>query len=332
MKKIISFLLCTLLVVGSICTFSGCNKNKELKKVKVSEVARSVFYAPQYAAISLGYFKDEGIDIELTTAQGADKVTSAVLSGDSDIGFCGPEATIYVMQGGEKDYLVNFAQVTKRDGSFLVGRNDAKGSFKFSDLKGSYIIGGRQGGVPEMTLEYVLKKNGIDIKKDVKIDTSIQFAAMSGSFVGGLGDYVTLFEPSATEVENQGKGYVLTSIGEESGEVPYTVYNAKQSYINDNKDTIQGFTNAVAKGLEYVNEADSKDIAKQVKDFFPDIDNDVLIKVIDRYKDIDAWNQTPVLKESSFNRLQKIMSLSGNLDKKADYNKLVDTTFAKEAK
>ena len=329
MKKLIALAISALMC---LTCFVGCGKSEDLTKVKVSEVARSIFYAPQYAAINKGLFKDEGIDIELTTAQGADKVTAAVLSGDSDIGFCGPEATIYVQEGGEKDYPVNFAQITKRDGSFLVGRKDNAKSFKYSDLKGKHIIAGRAGGVPEMTLEYVLKKNGLDLKKDVKMDTSIQFAAMAGTFVGGTGDYVALFEPSATEVEANKQGYVLKSIGEESGEVPYTVYNAKKSFIKDNPELIQKFTNAVQKGLDYVQTASSEEIADQIKDFFPDNDKETLVKVIDRYKDIDAWKDTPVLTKDSFDRLQDIMSEAGQLDKKADYKDLVNTTFAEKAK
>jgi len=329
LKKLLALAISALMC---LTCFVGCGKGEDLTKVKVSEVARSIFYAPQYAAVSLGYFEDEGIDMELTTAQGADKVTAAVLSGDSDIGFCGPEATIYVQQGGEKDYPVNFAQVTKRDGSFLVGRKDKAKTFKYSDLKGKTIIAGRAGGMPEMTLEYVLKKNGLDIKKDVKLDTSIQFAAMAGTFVGGTGDYVALFEPSATEVEDNSQGYVLKSIGEESGEVPYTVYNARKSFIEQNPELIQSFTNAVQKGLEYIKTASSEEIADQIKDFFPDNDKETLVKVIDRYKDIDAWKDTPVLTKDSFDRLQDIMQEAGQLEKRADYKDLVNTTFAEKVK
>ena len=331
MKKIIA-----LLVSAFVCLscFIGCGNNKDggLTTVKVSEVARSIFYAPQYAAISLGYFEEEGINIELTTAQGADKVTAAVLSGDSDIGFCGPEATIYVKQGGQEDYLINFAQVTKKDGSFLVGREDSKGNFKYSDLIGKHIIAGRAGGVPEMTLEYVLKKNGIDIEKDVTLDTSVQFAAMAGAFVGGTGDYVALFEPSATEVEENEQGYVLKSIGEESGDVPYTVYNARKGFIEENADLIQSFTNAISKGLKYVNSASSEEIADNISEFFPDTDKDTLVKVIDRYKSIDAWNDIPVITEDAFNRLQEIMTMAGQLEEKAVYEDLVNTTFAEKTK
>lgn len=331
MKKIMALIISALVCISC---FVGCGKNNDdsLTKVKVSEVARSIFYAPQYAAISLGYFEEEGIDIELTTAQGADKVTAAVLSGDSDIGFCGPEATIYVMQGGQEDYLINFAQVTKKDGSFLVGRKDEKGNFKYSDLKGKHIIAGRAGGVPEMTLEYVLKKNGIDIKKDVTLDTSVQFAAMAGTFVGGTGDYVALFEPSATEVEENAQGYVLKSIGEESGDVPYTVYNAKKSFIEKNPELMQRFTNSISKGLKYVNSASSEEIANNIAEFFPDTNKETLVKVIDRYKSIDAWNDTPVITEDAFNRLQEIMSMAGQLDKKAEYKDLVNTVFAEKTK
>lgn len=331
LKKIMALIISALVCISC---FVGCGKNNDdsLTKVKVSEVARSIFYAPQYAAISLGYFEEEGIDIELTTAQGADKVTAAVLSGDSDIGFCGPEATIYVMQGGQEDYLINFAQVTKKDGSFLVGREDEKENFKYSDLKGKHIIAGRAGGVPEMTLEYVLKKNGIDIKKDVTLDTSVQFAAMAGTFVGGTGDYVALFEPSATEVEENAQGYVLKSIGEESGDVPYTVYNAKKSFIEKNPELMQRFTNAVSKGLKYVNSASSEEIADNIAQFFPDTNKETLVKVIDRYKSIDAWNDTPVITEDAFNRLQEIMSMAGQLDKKAEYKDLVNTVFAEKTK
>lgn len=329
MKKILSILLVLLICAGTFC---GCSKQEDLKKVKVSEVAHSIFYAPQYAALALGYFEEEGLDVELTTAQGADKVLASVLSGDCNIGFCGPEATIYVNTDENKDYAVNFAQLTKRDGSFLVGRKNEKDSFDYEDLKGKYIIGGRAGGVPEMTLEYVLKKNGIDVKKDVTIDTSVQFAAMAGTFVGGTGDYVALFEPSATEVENAKKGYVIKSIGEESGEVPYTVYNALKSYIDKNPDIIQSFTNATYKGLKYVHDTDSKEIAKTIKEFFPDSKEEELATVIQRYKDIDAWKDTPNLTEDSFERLQDIMALAGHLDKRADYNTLVDNTFANNIK
>ena len=269
MKKKIIILVCFIIVLAGVLFFI-INKNSEdkndkntLKEVKVAEVAHTIFYAPAYAAISKGYFEDEGIKINLTLTAGADKVTAAVLSGDVDVGFCGSEATIYVYNSGEKDYLVNFARLTKKDGSFLVSRKKYD-NFKLEDLKGKTVIGGRKGGMPEMTFEWALKQNNIDPKNDLKIDTSVAFPAMEGAFIGGNADFVTLFEPNATSVEKQGLGYVVGYVGSFGGEVPYTAYNAKKSYIEKNKDIIDGFTKAVDKGLKYVKETDSSVVAKDI--------------------------------------------------------------------
>ena len=297
------------------------NENNTLKKVRVAEVAHSIFYAPQYVAINNGYFKEYGIDIDLTLANGADKVVAAVLSNDIDIGFSGIEATIYVYMGGEKDYLKTFAQLTQKDGSFLVSRENNK-NFKLEDLKGKYVIGGRPGGMPEMTFEWALKENGIN-KEDLTIDTSIAFAAMQGAFISGIGDYVTLFEPNALELEKQGLGYIVASIGELGGIVPYTSYSARASYIEKNKDTIQDFNKAIQKGLDFVHNSSNEEIAKSIKDFFPDTSLEDLISVIDRYKKIDAWPNTTEFKEESFNHLQDIMINANELDERVPYNELI---------
>ena len=247
-KRIITFIAVIVIFIAACAVIVNLNnKDKELTKIKVAEVAHSIFYAPQYAAISEGFFEEEGISIDLTLTPGADKVTAAVLSGDVDIGFSGSEATIYVFNGGEKDYLKTFAQLTQKDGSFLVSREKIN-NFKLDDLKGKTIIGGSAGGMPEMTFEWALKSAGIDPKKDEKIDTSIAFAAMGGSLISGNGDFVTLFEPTALEIEQQGYGYVVASIGELGGVVPYTSYSAKISYINNNKEKIQKYTKAIQKG------------------------------------------------------------------------------------
>ena len=276
MKKKIIILVCFIIVLAGVLFFI-INKNSEdkndkntLKEVKVAEVAHTIFYAPAYAAISKGYFEDEGIKINLTLTAGADKVTAAVLSGDVDVGFCGSEATIYVYNSGEKDYLVNFARLTKKDGSFLVSRKKYD-NFKLEDLKGKTVIGGRKGGMPEMTFEWALKQNNIDPKNDLKIDTSVAFPAMEGAFIGGNADFVTLFEPNATSVEKQGLGYVVGYVGSFGGEVPYTAYNAKKSYIEKNKDIIDGFTKAVDKGLKYVKETDSSVVAKDIYEYFTEL-------------------------------------------------------------
>lgn len=320
MKKIIiSILILILFGVGAY--FITQEKNSEYKKIKVAEVTHSVFYAPQYVADALGYFKDEGFEVELILTPGADKVSAAVLSGDVNIGLCGSEATIYVYNGGEEDYLVNFSSLTKRDGSFLVSRTKYD-NFTLDLVKNKYIIGGRKGGMPEMTLEWALKSNGINLK-DLTIDTSIAFASMQGAFIGGTGDFVTLFEPNALSVEKQGYGYVVASIGELGGVVPYTAYNAKKSYIENNEEVIKGFTKAIQKGLDYVHNHTDEEVAKLLMSYFPDTSLNDLTNIVKRYRSIDAWYSTTEIKETDFNHIQEIMESAGELSKKAPYNKLV---------
>lgn len=324
-KRIITFIAVIVIFIAVCAVIVNLNnKDKGLTKIKVAEVAHSIFYAPQYVAISEGFFEEEGISIDLTLTPGADKVTAAVLSGDVDIGFSGSEATIYVFNGGEKDYLKTFAQLTQKDGSFLVSREKIN-NFKLDDLKGKTIIGGRAGGMPEMTFEWALKSAGIDPKKDVKIDTSIAFAAMGGSFISGNGDFVTLFEPTALEIEQQGYGYVVASIGELGGVVPYTSYSAKISYIDNNKETIQKFTKAIQKGLDFVHEKNSEEIAKSIVDFFPDTSLADLTKVMDRYKKQDTWPKTTEFAKESFDHLQEIMISAGELNKMVEYKDLIYT-------
>lgn len=327
MKKIIILVcFCIVLILALIFAINAKKKeNKQesgLTEVKVAEVAHTIFYAPAYVAISKGYFEEENIKIDLTLASGADKVTAAVLSGDVDIGFCGSEATIYVYNSGEKDYLVNFARLTKRDGSFLVSRKKYD-NFTLEDLKGKTVIGGRKGGMPEMTFEWALKENGIDPEKDLTIDTSVAFAAMEGAFIGGDADFVTLFEPNASSVEKQGLGYVVGYVGNWGGEVPYTAYNAKKSFIKENPQIIKGFTKAIDKGLKYVKNTDSNIIAKDIQEFFPELSLDDLTLIIERYKTNDAWPDSTDITKEEFDHIQEIMISSNELDKKAPYDKLI---------
>lgn len=305
--------------------------SKELQKIKVSEVTRSVFYAPQYAAISNGYFAEEGIDIDLVTGQGADNVMTAVLSNQVDIGFAGPEAAIYVYNEGKEDYAQVFAQVTKTDGSFLVS-SEKIDDFKWDNVKGKTVIPGRKGGVPYMTLLYVLKKNGIDPIKDVVLDDSIDFDLMASAFSTGEADFVTLFEPTATSIELAGKGHIVTAVGEHAEEIPYTAYFAKKSYINENKEIIQKFTNAIYKGEQFVKTSSSEEVAKAIKDFFPDTDLDLLIKSVESYRKIDAWKDNPVMTKESFELLQEIIFDAGELEKKAVFEDVVNNSFAENVK
>lgn len=332
MKKILRYSLAFIILLLFTITMWPWNKNKNnttLKKVVVAEVAHSIFYAPMYVAYTEGYFKDEGLDVEIILTAGADKVTAAVLSDDVNIGFCGSESTIYLYNEGVKDYLVNFAGLTKKDGSFLVSRKKYD-NFTVENLKGKTIIGGRKGGMPEMTLKWALKENGIDYEDDVIIDTSIAFNAMSGAFIGGQGDFVSLFEPNALELEKQGLGYAVASVGELGGIVPYTAFNAKKSYIENNPDIIEGFTKAIQKGLDYVHNNSSKDIASKILSEFPDTSLTDLEKIIDRYKNIDSWFKTTYINEDDFIHIEEIMENAKELSKRVPYNKLVNNTYAKK--
>ena len=326
-RKIVIFILGGILIfiIAALVLFDlnkGDSKEEKRQKITLAEVTHSIFYAPQYVAIEQGYFEEVGIDVELILTSGADKVTAAVLSKDADIGFCGSEGTIYVYNGGEKDYLKTFAQLTQKDGSFLVSREEIK-DFKLEDLEGKTVLGGRAGGMPEMTLEYALKQNGIDPKKDVEIDTSVDFAAMGGAFIGGQGDFVTLFEPNALEIEKEDYGYVVASIGELGGVVPYTSYSARISFLEENKELINNFTKAIQKGIDYVHNHTDEEVAKAIIDQFPDTSLEDIAKVVKRYRDIDAWPKTTDFSEDSFNHLQDIMIDNGAVDKKVPYDKLM---------
>ena len=324
-------IVCCCLAALLLLPLWGCGRSSDLTVVRVNEVTHSVFYAPQYVAMSLGFFEEEGLQVELTNGGGADKVMTAVVSGQSDIGLAGPESCIYVYNQGKEDYPVIFAQLTKRDGSFLVGRTDE--AFSWENLRGKTIIGGRKGGVPEMTLEYVMAQNGVTPHVDAVVDTSVQFNMMAGAFTGGQGDYVALFEPTATEVVESGKGYILCSIGEESGEIPYTAYFASQSYMAQNPQVIQGFTNAIARAQRWIAQHSDREVAEAMVSQFPDTSVELLEKVTARHRAIDAWNATPVMAPSALERLEAVMEHAGELTREqfVDFEKLVDNSFAEKA-
>lgn len=325
MKKRLIITGVILLLIGVITaltmTFSTPKEDDNLTTINLAEVSHTIFYAPQYAAIQNGYFEEEGMEINLILTPGADKVAAALLSKDADIGLSGSEATIYVYNGGEQDYLKTFAQLTQKDGSFLVSRTPIE-NFTLEDLRGKTVIGGRRGGMPEMTFEYVLRQNGMDPKTDLTIDTSVEFAAMGGAFIGGDDDFVTLFEPTALEVEQQGYGYVVASIGELGGVVPYTSYSARVSFIEENPDLIAGFNRAVQKGLDYVHSHSDEEVAETILSFFPDTSLNDLTEVVGRYREIDAWPTTTSFTEESFNHLQDIMIDAGELEEKVPYSEL----------
>ncbi len=305
------------------------NVTQELKTIKLNEVTHSIFYAPLYAAMSEGFFEDEGLKLDLTNGGGADNVMTAILANQADIGLCGPEASIYVYNEGRDDYVEVFAQLTKKDGSFLVAKEPSD-NFSWTDLKGKTVIPGRKGGVPYMTFEWILKQNGLNPQTDLVLDDSIKFDLMAGAFAAGTAEYVTLFEPTASMTEEAGKGYVVASVGEASGEIPYTAYCAKKSYIENNSDIIEGFTRATYKGQKWVKEHTAKEVAESIVSFFPDTTIESLTTSVQSYKDIDAWNENPILKEEAFNKLQEVMTEAGELSSQAPYDKIVNNKFAEK--
>lgn len=329
--KILSLILVLALMVPLI---SGCGSKEEketLASITLNEVAHSIFYAPQYVAIEKGYFRDEGIDLTLVTGFGADKVMTSLVSGDAQIGFMGSEASVYVYNEGSADYAVNFAQLTQRAGNFLVARK-ASSSFKWSDLKGKTILGGRAGGMPEMILEYILAKNGIDCKNDLTIVQNIDFGSTAGAFSGNQGDYTVEFEPHATLLEQEGKGYVVASLGVDSGYVPYTAYCAKRSYIKEHPEIIQSFTNAIQKGMDFVNSHSAAEIAEVIAPQFPETDTATITTIVERYQSQDTWKTDTVFEKSSYDLLLDILDNAGELTKRAPYDDLVTTEFSKNAK
>lgn len=332
MKKQVLLLL-TMLGVFSTLLLTGCSKSSTSnnQKVVLNEVAHSIFYAPMYVAIEEGYFEAEGIDLELVTGYGADKTMTAVLSGEADIGFMGPESTVYTYLGDTNDYVVNFAQLTQRAGNFLVARSEVP-DFEWNDLIGTTVLGGRKGGMPEMVFEYILKKHNIDPFSDLTIDQSIDFGSTAAAFANGQGDYTVEFEPFATSLEEQGTGYVIASLGEDSGYVPYTAFSAKTSYMNENPQIMQGFVNALQKSMDYVNSHSAEEIAKAIQKQFPETELATLTTIVSRYKEQDTWKEDLIFEEDSFTLLQNILEEAGELSERVPYEELVNTTYAEKAK
>ncbi len=329
MKKLVSALLCALLLAAALLA-GGCGDKSELRAVTLNEVTRSVFYAPLYCGITLGYFKEEGLAIEVVTGGGSDKSMTALLSGDAEIALMGPETGVYVKNQGQENHPMIIAQLTKRDGSFLMGRT-AEPDFKWENLRGKTIIGGRPGGMPFMTLCYVLKSHGLVPGQDVTVIDNIQFPLMGGAFDSGTGDYVTLFEPTASEFAKLGKGYIVAAVGLESGEVPYTAFMVRQETIKDDADFVAAFVRALYKAQQWVWAATDAEVAEAMAPFFPDSSAETLAAVAKSYRDADAWTDTPVMTEDAFTRLQDIIEGSGELSARLNLNDLVDNAFAQAA-
>ena len=323
--------ICVLAVLTLlIATLSGCKSSSGLKEITLNEVAHSIFYAPMYVAFEKGYFEDEGLKVNLVNGLGADKTMTALLSGDCDIGFMGAEASVYVYNEGAEDYVVNFAQLTQRAGNFLVSR-DLNEDFKWENVKGKTVIGGRAGGMPEMVFEYILKKQGIDPTKDLTIIQNIDFGLTSQAFSSGQGDYTIEFEPAATALELEGVGKVVASLGVESGKVPYTSFSVKKSYLEKNEDVIQKFTNAVQKGIDYVATHTPEEIADVIQPQFKETEREKLVMIVTRYHEQNTWKDNLIFEEGSLTLLQDILDDAGQLTKRVPYNEIVTTKFAEKA-
>ena len=329
MKKIVVLALIFSLLVLSLCS---CAKKEEegMTAITLNEVAHSIFYAPQYVAIEKGYFKEEGLDVKLVNGSGADNVMTAVLSGEADIGFMGSEASIYVFNEGSGERIVNFAQLTQRAGNFLVARK-ADEDFTWDKLKGKTVLAGRKGGMPQMVFEYILKKNNMDPQKDLKMVQNIDFGLTAEAFASGQGDYSVEFEPIAASLEKEKKGVVVASLGVDSGMVPYTAYSAKESYIKKNADTIQKFTNALQKGMDFVKSHTPQEIAEVIQPQFKETERDTLTTIVERYYDQGTWKDDLVFEKESFELLQDILESGGELSSRVSYEELVNTEFASKA-
>ena len=313
----------------ALLPLSACGGNDDgLTTVHINEVTHSVFYAPMYLADSLGYFEEEGIKIKLTNGGGADKVMAAVLSNSANIGFCGPEAAFYVASGGTSDVPVVFGQLTHRDGSFLLSRDDERETFDWSDLAGKEILAGRHGGVPAMTFEYILKEKNVE---GYKLNFDVEFNNMTAAFLEGTADYCTVFEPTASAIQAEGKGYIVAAVGEASGEVPYTSFIAKRSWISGHENIVEGFLRAMLKAVDYAQTESPELIAEKLTGHFPDTSKESLATSVKNYRDIDAWVTNMTMTETSFTRLQDIMDAAGELPSRVDFGFFVDNSYAKKA-
>ena len=322
-RKLIYLLLAAVCAIAIPFGAVGCSNNKNV--LKINEVTHSIFYAPLYLADALGYFEDEGFEIELTNGGGADNTMAAVLSGAADIGFCGPEAAIYVEIGGSTDQPMVFGQLTKRDGSFLVGRNPEP-NFKWENLEGKELLAGRPGGVPFMTFSYVLHEHGVNATYKQDVD----FNYMTAAFIGGAADYVTAFEPVASQMQAAGQGYIVASVGKESGEIPYTCFMAKQSYIDKNSDKIEGLLRAVTKAIKYLDTANLDEAANLLCDYFPDTSAESIKTSLKSYISINAWVKNMAMEEQAFTRLQDVIELAGELERRVDFDDVVLTEAARK--
>ena len=329
MKKLIAICLCVMMASLCLVVFISCDK--PTNQIRLTEVTHSLFYTPQYLALALGYFEEEGLDVVISNGSGADNVMTALLTNEADIGLMGCEANIYVYLQGKKDYPKVVAQLTKRDGAFLVARTPNP-NFDYSGMENSTVLMGRTGGMPAMILQYILNGKGYTNGTNITMDYTIQFGALGPAFTGGTGDYVPLFEPAASQLVKEGKGYIVSAIGMASGEIPYTCYSVTDKFLTEHPDKVEKFLRAVWKGTEYATTHSATEIAKLVAPYFEGTTLDLLTSAINNYQQYDVWMDSPVTNAEAFERLQDIMQNAGELTQRVDYNVIVDNTAANKIK
>jgi len=327
LKKIVSIVLVLVILSVMPLTLAGCQREEDERVIRLNEVTHSIFYAPQYLALALGYFEDAGITIELTNGAGADNTMTALLTGEADVGLMGPESAIYVYLEGRQNYAKVFGQLTKRDGSFLVGRT-AQEDFDWTGLEGKEILMGRRGGMPAMILQYILNQNGYQDGVNITMNYDVQFGLLAGAFTGGLADYVPLFEPVASTIQSENQGYIVTGIGLASGEIPYTCYIATQSYISENGQLLTDFLDCIYRATQYLNSHDNTHLAQLLEPYFVGTDVEMIALALDNYKTYDTWMTTPVMQETSWNRLLDILENAGELESRVEFEDLVDNSLA----
>ena len=329
MKKILTLFLIMAFAVLGCCCFVACDNKNDDEVIKVNEVTHSIFYAPFYAAINLGYFEEYGIKIELTNGGGSDKSMTALISGDADIALLGPETSVYVKSQGSSNTAKIIGQLTQKDGSFLIGRTKEP-DFTWTDLRGKEVIGGRQGGMPAMCLEYAVAQNGLVDGTDIFINYDVQFDLITAAFEGGVGDYCTMFEPNASQYEAEGKGYIVASVGQEVGNIAYTCFMATENFIKGNRQTVTDFMRAVVKGVNYCLTHSAEEIADAVAPSFSTTDKDLIVKSVQSYMDIDSWSAVPYMTENSFSQLQDVLLRAGTIKSKVPYAEVVDNSILDE--
>lgn len=332
MKKVFSIFAACVLVLFTGLSFVGCKKQNEAGVIRINEVTHSVFYAPLYVAINLGFMEDEGVKIELTNGGGSDVSMAALLSGSADIALMGPETVVYVEANGSNNHPIVFGQLTKKDGCFLISKQQYTDFDYKRDMANKTAIIGRDGGMPAMTFEWICNSVGLINGTNITLDTATAFNMMVPVFENTSAEFCTMFEPTASEFVEANKGYYVDSVGEHSGEIPYTCFMAYPDFISKNTELISGFLRAIKRAYNYIVSSSSMDVAKALAPSFDTTKLESLAKAVEKYIEIDVWSSSPAMSKDSFNRLLTVLKNSKKLasDKNVEFSKIVNNSYANQ--